>query len=174
MDSLLVIQRAFTKVEYFSYGVDRTPAFPGTPKERYRYQTALFYDWLEANDATFHRDLLIVRNGVKLSEDDELAFKLCELDTIQIFDQPKGIIGDISARFSKLSARSSRSLLPKPAIANTGGNTIDSPNNSLTRQTNTARVYKAKPDIYGQIRSYPDLIQESLLVMFGRMKMMVD
>ena len=53
-------------------------------------------------------------------------------------------------------------LAPKPAIANNGGNTVDSPNNSLTGQTNTARVYKAKPDIYGQIRSFPDLIQESV------------
>ena len=53
-------------------------------------------------------------------------------------------------------------LAPKPAITNTGGNTVDSPNNSLTGQTNTARVYKAKPDIYGQVRSFPDLIQESL------------
>jgi hypothetical protein len=41
----------------------------------------LFYDWLAANDATFHRDLLIVRNGVKLGDDDELAFELSELDT---------------------------------------------------------------------------------------------
>ena len=48
-----------------------------------------FYDWLAANDATFHRDLLIVRNGVKLGDDDELAFELRELDRIQIFDQPK-------------------------------------------------------------------------------------
>lgn len=35
--------------------------FPGTPKERYRVPNGtLFYDWLAANDATFHRDLLII------------------------------------------------------------------------------------------------------------------
>jgi len=137
--------------------------FPGTPKERYRVPNGtLFYDWLAANDATFHRDLLIVRNGVKLGDDDELAFELCELDTVQIFDQPKGIIGDILSPIFKVVGAVFSFLAPKPAIANTGGNTIDSPNNSLTGQTNTARVYKAKPDIYGQIRSFPDLIQESL------------
>ncbi|HCJ9609229.1 MoaD/ThiS family protein [Escherichia coli] len=137
--------------------------FPGTPKERCRVPNGtLFYDWLAANDATFHRDLLIVRNGVKLGEDDELAFELCELDTVQIFDQPKGIIGDILSPIFKVVGAVFSFLAPKPAIANTGGNTIDSPNNSLTGQTNTARVYKAKPDIYGQIRSFPDLIQESL------------
>ncbi|MGQ4865951.1 phage tail protein, partial [Enterobacter kobei] len=137
--------------------------FPGTPKLRCRVPNGtLFYDWLAANDATFHRDLLILRNGVKLGEDDELAFELCELDTVQIFDQPKGIIGDILSPIFKVVGAVFSFLAPKPAIANTGGNTIDSPNNSLTGQTNTARVYKAKPDIYGQIRSFPDLIQESL------------
>lgn len=61
-----------------------------------------FYDWLAANDATFHRDLLIVRNGVKLGDDDELAFELTELDHIQIFDQPKGIVGDILSPIFKV------------------------------------------------------------------------
>ncbi|ELY6318104.1 MoaD/ThiS family protein, partial [Cronobacter malonaticus] len=137
--------------------------FPGTPKERYRVPNGtLFYDWLAANDATFHRDLLIIRNGVKLSDDDELAFELSELDVIQIFDQPKGIVEDILSPIFKVVGQVFSFLAPKPAIANTGGNSVDSPNNSLTGQTNTARVYKAKPDIYGQIRSFPDLIQESL------------
>lgn len=61
-----------------------------------------FYDWLAANDATFHRDLLIVRNGVKLGDDDELAFELSELDHIQIFDQPKGIVDDILSPIFKV------------------------------------------------------------------------
>jgi hypothetical protein len=137
--------------------------FPGTPKMRCRVPNGtLFYDWLAANDANFHRDLLIVRNGVKLTDDDELAFELGELDTVQIFDQPKGIVSDILSPIFKVVGTVFSFLAPKPAIANTGGNTVDSPNNSLTGQTNTARVYKPKPDIYGQIRSFPDLIQESL------------
>ena len=137
--------------------------FPGTPKMRCRVPNGtLFYDWLAANDANFHRDLLIVRNGVKLTDDDELAFELSELDTVQIFDQPKGIVSDILSPIFKVVGTVFSFLAPKPAIANTGGNTVDSPNNSLTGQTNTARVYKAKPDIYGQVRSFPDLIQESL------------
>ena len=137
--------------------------FPGTPKERYRVPNGtLFYDWLAANDNSLHRDLLIVRNGVRFQDDDELSFELCELDIVQIFDQPKGAIGDAISSIFKVVGQVFSFLAPKPAIANTGGNSVDSPNNSLTGQTNTARVYKAKPDIYGQIRSYPDLIQESL------------
>ncbi|WP_318357694.1 host specificity factor TipJ family phage tail protein [Enterobacter sp.] len=137
--------------------------FPGTPKLRCRVPNGtFFYDWLAANDSNFHSDLLIIRNGVKLVDDDELIFTLTELDTIQIFDQPKGIVGDILSPIFKAVGQVFSFLAPKPAIANNGGNNIDSPNNSLTGQTNTARVYKAKPDIYGQIRSFPDLIQESL------------
>lgn len=137
--------------------------FPGTPKERYKVPNGtFFYDWLAANDSDFHRDLLIVRNGVKLGDDDELAFELCELDTIQLFDQPRGIISDILSPIFKVVGSVFSFLAPKPAVANNSGNSIDSPNNSLTGQTNTARVYKAKPDIYGQIRSFPDLIQESM------------
>ncbi|VDZ84307.1 host specificity factor TipJ family phage tail protein [Kluyvera intermedia] len=137
--------------------------FPGTPKERYRVPNGtIFYDWIAANDSTLHSDLLIVRNGVKLGDDDELTFELSELDHIQIFDQPKGVIGDILSPIFKVVGSVFSFLAPKPAISNTGGNTVDSPNNSLTGQTNTARVYKAKPDIYGQVRSFPDLIQESI------------
>lgn len=137
--------------------------FPGTPKERYRVPNGtLFYDWIAANDSTLHSDLLIVRNGVRLGDDDELTFELSELDHIQIFDQPKGVIGDILSPIFKVVGSVFSFLAPKPAISNTGGNTVDSPNNSLTGQTNTARVYKAKPDIYGQVRSFPDLIQESI------------
>lgn len=137
--------------------------FPGTPKERYRVPNGtLFYTWLKENDGSLHRDLLIVRNGVTLSDDDELDFELSELDVIQLFDQPKGVISDVLSPIFKVVGAVFSFLAPKPAIANTGGNTIDSPNNSLTGQTNTARVYKAKPDIYGQVRSFPDLIQESV------------
>lgn len=137
--------------------------FPGTPKERYQVPNGtFFYAWLTENDSNLHHDLVIVRNGVKLDEEDELNFILSELDSIQIFDQPKGIIGDILSPIFKVVGAVFSFLAPKPAIANKSGNTIDSPNNSLTGQTNTARVYKAKPDIYGQVRSFPDLIQESI------------
>lgn len=137
--------------------------FPGTPKERYRVPNGtFFYAWLTDNDSALHRDLLIMRNGVKLEDDDELDFELTELDHVQVFDQPKGVVGDILSPIFKVVGQVFSFLMPKPAIANTGGNSVDSPNNSLTGQTNTARVYKAKPDIYGQVRSFPDLIQESV------------
>jgi hypothetical protein len=105
MDSLLVIQRAFTKVEYFVWRWLRFRIFQERQRCVAGCQTAPFYDWLAANDANFHRDLLIVRNGVKLGDDDELAFELSELDTVQIFDQPKGIVSDILSPIFKVVGR---------------------------------------------------------------------
>ena len=97
-----------------------------------------------------------------MGDDDELAFELSELDNIQIFDQPKGIVGDILSPIFKVVVGVFVPA-PKPAIANNGGKFRSThPNNSPTGQTNTARAFtRPKPDIYGQIRSFPDLIQES-------------
>ena len=36
-------------------------------------------------------------------------------------------------------------------------------NTEFTGQTNTARLYSQRPDIYGKVRAYPDLIGEALL-----------
>jgi hypothetical protein len=49
-------------------------------------------------------------------------------------------------------------LIPKIPGQNTGK---ESPNNSLTGQSNLARVYQAIPDVYGYRRVWPDLIQRS-------------
>ncbi len=94
--------------------------FPGTPKERYRVPNGtLFYTWLKENDGSLHRDLLIVRNGVTLSDDDDLDFELTERDVIQLFDQPKGVISDILSPIFKVVGAVFSFLAPKPAIANT-------------------------------------------------------
>jgi flagellin-like hook-associated protein FlgL len=50
--------------------------------------------------------------------------------------------------------------LPKPEITAVP---TDSPNNRLAGQTNIARVYQAIPDVYGQRRVWPDLIQQTLI-----------
>jgi hypothetical protein len=45
----------------------------------------------------------------------------------------------------------------------TDGIAKQSPNNSLTAQTNIARAYQAVPDVYGYRRVWPDLIQNSVV-----------
>ncbi|CNL90092.1 host specificity factor TipJ family phage tail protein [Yersinia aleksiciae] len=149
---------------------------PGSPKERVTIESGVdFFEWFEAQD--FHSDVDIVINGRKLSEDDELSFPLLESHRIQIFDQPKGFIGDILKPVFKLVTKVFSWL-----GMGTGGasfsvaesNTKDSPNNKLTGQTNVARTYQARPDVYGQVRSYPDLIQESMFEFIDNIKYVTE
>ena len=134
---------------------------PGKPKERVELPAGtIFYDWLVSRD--FFSDVLIVVNGVELGEDAELAFPLTEMHSILIFSQPKGFVGKVLNPVFKLVQQVFSFLMPKPSFSAAESNAKDSPNNKLTGQTNVARTYQARPDVYGRVRSYPDLIQESL------------
>ncbi|ELH4238951.1 MULTISPECIES: host specificity factor TipJ family phage tail protein [Serratia] len=139
---------------------------PGLPKERHNLPAgSMFYPWLKS--ANLHCDVEILCNGVKLQPDDELNFPLNDGDVISVFDQPKsGTIGKVlSPIFApiKFVQKILMSLLGQPSAGvATSSNAKTSPNNSLKGQTNIARNGEAKPDNYGQVRAYPDLIQESL------------
>lgn len=53
-------------------------------------------------------------------------------------------------------------LMPKPQVGGLdGASGQESPNNRLTGQTNVARTYEAIPSVYGKVRCWPDLIQNS-------------
>jgi len=55
-------------------------------------------------------------------------------------------------------------VLAKRALGNIEDRTgKQSGNTQFTGQTNTARLYSQRPDIYGKVRAYPDLIGEALL-----------
>lgn len=55
-------------------------------------------------------------------------------------------------------------ILSRRAMGNLGDKAgKDSGNTQFTGQTNTARLYSQRPDIYGKVRAYPDLIGEALL-----------
>lgn len=147
--------------------------FPGTPKERHKVPNGTFFHpWLL--EQNLHQDICIRVNGVDIVDDDEMHFPLCELHNIVIFDQPQGVIGDILSPIFKVVGQVFSFLMPKPSIPNAAGAAEESPNNSLTGQTNTARLYKAKPDIYGQVRSYPDLIQESMFEYIDNLKYVTE
>lgn len=57
-----------------------------------------------------------------------------------------------------IAAVISYALTPTPKTPNSSGEQKDSSNNKLTGQTNVARLYQAKPDIFGCVRSYPDIV----------------
>lgn len=146
---------------------------PGTPKDRYPIAAGiLLSDWLM--NAGIHADVIVVVNGRELGLDDELAFPLCDGDRVQVFDQPKGVISDVLSPVFKLVSKVFSFLMPKQSFSVADSNTKESPNNKLTGQTNVARTYQARPDVYGQVRAYPDLIQESLFEFIDNIKYVTE
>lgn len=63
-------------------------------------------------------------------------------------------------------------LMPKPPGVTGAGK--DSPNNSLTGQSNVARTYQAIPDVYGYRRVWPDLIQPSTVEYIDQVKYVTE
>lgn len=104
----------------------------------------------------------VIFNGIII---DPLTYCLSRkaniFDDIRIINRQQGIeiglgIGLIIAAFFAVAAYA---LTPRPRIPNAIGEQKDSSNNKLTGQTNIARLYQAKPNIYGCIRCYPDLVK---------------
>lgn len=141
---------------------------PGLPKDRAIVSAGtVFSDWLEQE--SFHRDIRINVNGRELQPDSELAFELLDGDRVVIFDQPKGggLIGTLLNPLEhlnpiKFTQKVLAGFMPKPNASAAAGSSKTSPNNSLKGQTNIARNGEAKPDNYGQVRGFPDLVQESM------------
>lgn len=146
---------------------------PGVPKERIKLANGNnFYNWLEQQ--AFDRDIAIVINGILADDETELSFELTELHRIQIFNQPHGVVSDILNPIFKLVTKVFSFLAPKPSFSAADTNSKESPNNKLTGQTNIARTYQARPDIYGQVRSYPDLIQQSMFEYVNNLKQVTE
>lgn len=139
---------------------------PGAPKEKGRIQPGTpLIKWLDAQ--RLHSNVVIRLNGRELTDDFELNYRVRSDDKILIFDQPKGG-GLIKTLLNPLDHLNPFKFVKKvlgsfnktPDAGSYA--TSESPNNDLTSQTNRARLYKGRPNIYGQVRSYPDLIQEAL------------
>lgn len=146
---------------------------PGTPRERFSVDSGtLLSDWLLNADT--HSDVVVVFNGRELGPDDEVGFELNEGDRVQIFDQPKGVIGDVLSPIFKVVSKVFSFLMPKQSFSVADSNSKESPNNKLTGQTNVARTYQARPDVYGQVRAYPDLIQQSMFEFIDNVKYVTE
>ena len=84
-------------------------------------------------------------------------------DLITICVRPHGVELAVSLVVAVVAAAASY-ILSRRALGNLGDRTgKDSGNTQFTGQTNTARLYSQRPDIYGNVRAYPDLIGEALL-----------
>ncbi len=147
----------------------------GTKKERVDLKVGSFFysDFLVHQQ--LHSDVVIIVNGRELQEDDELDFEITPTHFIQVFDQPKGVIGDILNPVFNLVTKVFSFLAPKtPSFSAAESNVKDSPNNRLTGQTNVARAYQARPEIHGQVRAFPDLIQQSMFEYNNNLKTVTE
>lgn len=147
----------------------------GTPKERVNLTVGSFFysDFLVHQQ--LHTDAMIIVNGRELRDDDELDFEIVPTHFIQVFDQPKSVIGDILNPVFNLVTKVFSFLAPKtPSFSAAESNVKDSPNNRLTGQTNVARAYQARPEIHGQVRAFPDLIQQSMFEYSNNLKTVIE
>ncbi|MDI7502444.1 hypothetical protein [Cronobacter dublinensis] len=159
---------------------------PGAPKQRGRLEPGQrMVDFL--NNQKLHNSVVIKLNGKELPDDFDIGYKFGIEDHLSVFDQPQNMGGikdliKLSAPWEALNpiklTKKALAALQKtlvgdikktPSVA-----TGESPNNDLTGQTNVARLYKGRPNIYGQVRSYPDLIQESLFEYINNKKYVTE
>ncbi|MBX6950251.1 MoaD/ThiS family protein [Providencia rettgeri] len=147
----------------------------GTPKERVDLKVGSFFYRYFLVHQQLHNDVVIIVNGRELQSDDELDFEITPTHFIQVFDQPKGVIGDILNPVFNLVTKVFSFLAPKtPSFSAAESNVKDSPNNRLTGQTNVARAYQARPEIHGQVRAFPDLIQQSMFEYNNNLKTVTE
>lgn len=141
---------------------------PGAPKQ---HGTAATGTELIAllDSLRLHNNVKVRLNGRELNDDFDLSFKLRAGDVVAVFDQPesggllKTLLNPVEhlnpIRFTKkvLAGITGQQNASAPSIS-----TGESPNNDATGQTNRARLYKGRPNIYGQCRVFPDLTQQAL------------
>lgn len=149
----------------FRYEIQR---LPGAPKENGCKESGLSLVSV-LNNMNLHNNVIVKLNGKIIPDEFDIDYKLKDGDFLSVFDQPLGggliktLLNPIEhlnpIKFTKnvLSGLLGQKNASSPSIS-----TGESPNNDLTGQSNRARLYKGKPNIYGQCRVFPDLIQEAL------------
>ncbi len=98
-------------------------------------------------------------------------------DSVIVATNPAGLdpITWVWIAYAALSVASFVLIRP-PSLNNQteGSNRKQSPNNSLDVQTNLARRLQRIPDIFGKVRSYPDLIAESTFRYVDQVKVITE
>lgn len=152
----------------------------GMPREKvFIKEGSSFFDFI--SNANVSHDVRININGDFIDDDESLDFEINKNDIIKIFDQPRGggLIGTLLNPLEhlnpiKFTQKIFASLTKNPSSSFASVAQKTSPNNSIKSQENTARNGEARPDIYGQIIAYPDLIQQSLVEYSDNLKFITE
>lgn len=141
-----------------------------TPLKKIRRQLDTSKTWAE-NILAAHPQLLdtdfttINLNGKRIKNRKfDCNAKPNDGDILIICVRPQGFDPITIAIGVAIAASAVSFVLAKRALGNIEDRTgKQSGNTQFTGQTNTARLYSQRPDIYGKVRAYPDLIGEALL-----------
>ncbi len=112
-------------------------------------------------------------NGVKVDPltDPRLDTEPSMLDRVVVVRRPAGTVETWLLIASLALSVYSIATAPRPEDTPINN---DSPNNKLTGQTNIARAYQAIPDVYGNPRVWPDLIQQSVVEYVDHVKVVTE
>lgn len=151
---------------------------PGAPKQRgdVRPGTRL----VELLDSLkLHNNVVVRLNGRELDDDFDIGYRLQPGDIVAVFDQPErgGLIKTILNPLEhlnpiKFTQKILNGLIGKQGVPSVS--TGESPNNDMTGQSNRARLYRGRPNIYGLCRVFPDLIQESMFEYIENKKVVTE
>lgn len=150
---------------------------PGSPFERGNISSdSRLIDWL--NRQSLHSNVVIRINGKILEDDFDLNYIPKPDDVVSVFDQPEGGVGKVITSVLRPVTKVLSGVMKLFGMSGKAGipsvSTGESANNDLTQQTNRARLYKGRPNIYGQVRAYPDLIQESIFEYIANKKYVTE
>ncbi|MEJ2800640.1 host specificity factor TipJ family phage tail protein [Comamonadaceae bacterium PP-2] len=99
----------------------------------------------------------------------------CLADFVTVVRRPEGAETFIYWAYAALAAVAIASYAMMPRVNNASSAAgKDSPNNSLTAQSNVAKAYQAIPDVYGYRRVWPDMIQPSTVEYIDHIKYVTE
>lgn len=142
-----------------------------TPLKKIRRQLNTSKTWaeniIEAHDGLLNPDYTKLTLNGKLISNYSLDFnsKPNESDLLVVSVRPQGLdpVSWVYIAVAAVAAAASYVLAAR-SLGNLGDTSgKQSPNSQFTGQTNAARLYSQRPDIYGKVRAYPDLVGEALL-----------
>lgn len=142
-----------------------------TPLKKIRRHLNTSKTWaeniIEAHDGLLNQDYTtLTLNGKRISNYSlDFNSKPNESDLLVVSVRPQGLdpVSWVYIAVAAVAAAASYVLAAR-SLGNLGDTSgKQSPNSQFTGQTNAARLYSQRPDIYGKVRAYPDLVGEALL-----------